>query len=180
MVNCDGGRRATRRRPAVSTALHPIAMRTPPCLRQYCIQADVDMPCSCCCCAASACPASPRIACPPMRERRFAYSRSSCPPPTDTLILSPSVLHDGSAMFSSSRFSPTRAGCTSLRASLAGEFASPLALSLIGAALTPVSFLLCSHARSGHVATVFGCTGFLGRYVVSKLGEPRLCSRSAR
>jgi len=27
------------------------------------------------------------------------------------------------------------------------------------------------HARSGHVATVFGCTGFLGRYVVSKLAR---------
>ena len=26
-------------------------------------------------------------------------------------------------------------------------------------------------AVSGHVATVFGCTGFLGRYLVSKLGR---------
>lgn len=26
-------------------------------------------------------------------------------------------------------------------------------------------------AVSGHVVTVFGCTGFLGRYLVSKLGE---------
>ena len=26
-------------------------------------------------------------------------------------------------------------------------------------------------AVTGHVATVFGCTGFLGRYLVSKLGE---------
>ena len=25
-------------------------------------------------------------------------------------------------------------------------------------------------AVTGHVATVFGCTGFLGRYLVSKLG----------
>jgi len=26
-------------------------------------------------------------------------------------------------------------------------------------------------AVSGHVVTVFGCTGFLGRYIVAKLGE---------
>lgn len=26
-------------------------------------------------------------------------------------------------------------------------------------------------ATTGHVATVFGCTGFLGRYLVAKLGE---------
>lgn len=33
-------------------------------------------------------------------------------------------------------------------------------------------------AVTGHVATVFGCTGFLGRYLVSKLGAflfPSLC-----
>ena len=28
-------------------------------------------------------------------------------------------------------------------------------------------------ALTGHVATVFGCTGFLGRYLVSKLGAAR-------
>ncbi|KAF8443078.1 39kDa subunit of Ndufa9, NADH ubiquinone oxidoreductase [Boletus edulis BED1] len=35
-------------------------------------------------------------------------------------------------------------------------------------------------AVSGHVVTVFGCTGFLGRYLVSKLGAraPRRCSDS--
>lgn len=27
-----------------------------------------------------------------------------------------------------------------------------------------------SSSTNGHIATVFGCTGFLGRYVVSKLG----------
>lgn len=27
------------------------------------------------------------------------------------------------------------------------------------------------HAQSGHVATIFGCTGFLGRYLVSKLAK---------
>lgn len=32
-------------------------------------------------------------------------------------------------------------------------------------------------AVSGHTVTVFGCTGFLGRYLVSKIGE-RLPSRS--
>lgn len=32
-------------------------------------------------------------------------------------------------------------------------------------------------AVSGHVATVFGCTGFLGRYLVSKLGMLKLASR---
>lgn len=34
-------------------------------------------------------------------------------------------------------------------------------------------FLLSAgrHAQSGHVATVFGCTGFLGRYLVSKLAK---------
>ena len=29
---------------------------------------------------------------------------------------------------------------------------------------------LNSSSTNGHIATVFGCTGFLGRYVVSKLG----------
>lgn len=29
-------------------------------------------------------------------------------------------------------------------------------------------------AVSGHVVTVFGCTGFLGRYLVSKLGKLNL------
>ena len=28
-------------------------------------------------------------------------------------------------------------------------------------------------AVTGHVATVFGCTGFLGRYLVAKLGQYR-------
>lgn len=27
------------------------------------------------------------------------------------------------------------------------------------------------HSATGHVATVFGATGFLGRYLVAKLGE---------
>lgn len=31
-------------------------------------------------------------------------------------------------------------------------------------------------AVSGHVATVFGCTGFLGRYLVSKLGMLKLAN----
>jgi len=32
------------------------------------------------------------------------------------------------------------------------------------------------HANSGHVATVFGSSGFLGRYVVQKLGPYRALS----
>jgi len=31
-------------------------------------------------------------------------------------------------------------------------------------------------AVSGHVATVFGCTGFLGRYLISKLGMLKLAT----
>ncbi|KIN92909.1 hypothetical protein M404DRAFT_172331 [Pisolithus tinctorius Marx 270] len=33
-------------------------------------------------------------------------------------------------------------------------------------------------AVSGHVVTVFGCTGFLGRYLVSKLGAPKSTTTS--
>ena len=32
-------------------------------------------------------------------------------------------------------------------------------------------FSLCSNSVSGHVATVFGCTGFLGRYIVNRLAQ---------
>ena len=39
---------------------------------------------------------------------------------------------------------------------------------------------LCSPATLGHTATVFGATGFLGRYIVNKLGRSRFCPADNR
>lgn len=35
------------------------------------------------------------------------------------------------------------------------------------------TFVIVRSTTNGHIATVFGCTGFLGRYVVNKLGNKK-------
>lgn len=57
-----------------------------------------------------------------------------------------------------------RAACLPPLPSRRAERVHPLLLSL------PV-LAAGRHAQTGHVATVFGCTGFLGRYLVHKLAK---------